>query len=134
MCLGGGAEHFATLTSSGFVDTSTDWLTMTATGPLLRTPGSSVMLTQDGWRGYRGRVEPAPGGLIVREVTEDDSETARLDQDRPPAVRSIVSTTEGATVLWALPTVLHLPRTAAPWRLSPAPPSPQERAPTKFRQ
>ncbi len=107
MCLGGGAEHFATLTSSGFVDTSTDWLTMTATGPLLRTPGSSVMLTQDGWRGYRGRVEPAPGGLIVREVTEDDSETARLDQDRPPAVRSIVSTTERATVLWAAGT---------PWR------------------
>lgn len=107
MCLGGGAEHFATLTGSGFVDTSTDWLTMTATGPLLRTPGSSVMLTQDGWRGYRGRVEPAPGGLIVREIAEDDSETVRLDQDRPPAVRSVVSTTAGATVMWAAGT---------PWR------------------
>lgn len=101
MCLGGGAEHFATLTGSGFVDTSTDWLTMTATGPLLRTPGSSVMLTQDGWRGYRGRVEPAPGGLIVREVTETDSDVARFDPDDGPGVSSYVSTIAGETVMWA---------------------------------
>ncbi|PFG36455.1 hypothetical protein ATL41_1181 [Flavimobilis soli] len=100
-CLGGGTEHFATLTDGGFVDSYTDWLTMTPTGPLLRVPGASVMLTEDGWRGYRGRVEPGPGGLIVREITQTDADATRFDPEQGPGVSSYVSTIDGETVMWA---------------------------------
>ena len=89
VCVGGGAESFATLTGGGMPDTFTEMLTLTATGPLVRSPGASLMLTEAGWRGFRGWVEPGPDGLIVRQITASDG-TGENDEGRPPALTTIV--------------------------------------------
>ncbi|NKX92306.1 hypothetical protein HF995_03305 [Sanguibacter hominis ATCC BAA-789] len=100
VCVGGGAESFATLTGGGMPDSFTEMLTLTATGPLVRSPGASLMLTEAGWRGYRGWVEPGPDGLIVRQITASDG-TGEYDEGRPPALTTIVCDLDGTTVVRA---------------------------------
>lgn len=100
VCVGGGAESFATLTGGGMPDSFTEMLTLTATGPLVRSPGASLMLTEAGWRGYRGWVEPGPDGLIVRQITASDG-TGEYDESRPPALMTIVCDLDGTTVVRA---------------------------------
>lgn len=95
-CLGGGSEHFATLP----VDDSQvtyESLTRAATGPLLRTRGASVMLTEAGWRGYDGRVEPGPPGVVVREVASEGFEGPDGEWLEP--VTTVVSDIDGATLM-----------------------------------
>jgi len=100
VCVGGGAGSFATLTGGGMPDSFTEMLTLTATGPLVRSPGASLMLTEAGWRGYRGWVEPGPDGLIVRQITASDG-AGEYDESRPPTLTTIVCDLDGTTVVSA---------------------------------
>ena len=66
VCLGGGRDGSLIARIPGVHDLAADDLTLTDHGPLLRTAGGSVLRDDLGWRGYEGRVEPGPDGLVVQ--------------------------------------------------------------------
>lgn len=92
-CLGGGRVPFAEIPALAL---EPDALTMTRTGPLLRTSYASVLLTPDGWKGYTGWVEPGPEGVVVREVAGEPVP----GQEHPP-VTTVVSSDDG-TMLFSV--------------------------------
>lgn len=98
-CLGGGREHFAEILDEDLGVQPVEALTLTSSGPLLRTPTASVVLTDAGWRGYRGRVEPGPPGVVVRQVAGETVSTMRLDTGLSENITTIVSDVDGATLM-----------------------------------
>lgn len=69
VCLGGGLSGALVARIPGVRDLAWEDLTMGPTGPLLRTAGGSVLRDAERvWRGYDGRVEPGPDGLVIQEV------------------------------------------------------------------
>lgn len=87
-CLGGGEKQFAAIPDAGWVPGEA--LSLTSTGPVLRTEAGSVLLTPSGWTGYDGWVEPGPEGVVVREI-------GAVDVDGQ-GVRTVVSGYDGATL------------------------------------
>lgn len=69
VCLGGGRSGDLIAQIPGVHQLGWEDLTTTSAGPLLRTAAGSVLRDEQRvWRGYDGRVEPGPEGLVVLEV------------------------------------------------------------------
>ncbi|PFG36454.1 hypothetical protein ATL41_1180 [Flavimobilis soli] len=101
VCVGGGKEHFATLTSGGYPDDRPTIFTLSQTGPIARSSGASVMLTEDGWHGFDGWVAPGPSGLIIRQITTEATLSENIEDVGAPNVTTVVSKLDGTTVLRA---------------------------------
>src|SRR5690606_26761653 len=75
--------------------------TLSQTGPIARSSGASVMLTEDGWHGFDGWVAPGPSGLIIRQITTEATLSENIEDVGAPNVTTVVSELDGTAVLRA---------------------------------
>lgn len=107
ICLGGGRSGALIAKIPGVRELAWDDLTASSSGPLLRTAGGSVLRDEQRvWRGYDGRVELGPEGLVVLEVAGTEHVYSDAAGERTTArtrASTIVVRADDGAILTTLP-------------------------------